>query len=69
VRPEFVEPLGDGIYAIDTGFHRPGLVAAYLIVDEGRAAFIDTGANSAVPRLLAALDAVGLSNRLLRQAE
>jgi len=60
VQAEFVEPIGDDIYAVDTGFHRPGLVAAYLIVDDGRAAFIDTGTNFAVPRLLAALNAVGL---------
>lgn len=57
---DFIEPLDHDVYAVDTGFHRPGLVAAYLIVDSGRAAFVDTGANSAVPRLLAALQAVGL---------
>jgi glyoxylase-like metal-dependent hydrolase (beta-lactamase superfamily II) len=60
VQPEFVEALGDDIYAVDTGFHRPRFDAAYLIVDSGRAAFIDTGTNFAVPRLLAALDAAGL---------
>jgi glyoxylase-like metal-dependent hydrolase (beta-lactamase superfamily II) len=60
VQPDFVEPLGDDIYAVDTGFHRPRFDAAYLIVDSGRAAFIDTGTNFAVPRLLAALHAVGL---------
>ena len=56
----FVEPLGDGVYTIDTGFHRPRFDAAYLLVDSGRAAFIDTGTNFAVPRLLAALAFVGL---------
>ena len=61
--PEFVEPLGDGLYAIDTGFERPRFDAAYLIVDSGRAAFIDTGTNHAVPRLLAALDALRLQRR------
>jgi glyoxylase-like metal-dependent hydrolase (beta-lactamase superfamily II) len=60
VLPEFVEPLGEDLYAIDTGFERPRFDAAYLIVDSGRAAFIDTGTNHAVPRLLAALDALGL---------
>lgn len=58
--PDFVEPLGMGIHAIDTGFHRPRFDAAYLLVHEGRAAFIDTGTNFAVPRLLAALTALGL---------
>jgi glyoxylase-like metal-dependent hydrolase (beta-lactamase superfamily II) len=60
VLPAHVEALGDGLYAIDTGFERPCFDAAYLVVDSGRAAFIDTGTNHAVPRLLAALRAVGL---------
>jgi glyoxylase-like metal-dependent hydrolase (beta-lactamase superfamily II) len=60
VHLDFIEPLDHDVYAVDTGFHRPGLVAAYLIVDSGRAAIVDTGANSAVPRLLAALQALGL---------
>jgi glyoxylase-like metal-dependent hydrolase (beta-lactamase superfamily II) len=59
--PEFVEALGAGVHAIDTGFNRPRFDAAYLLVDDGRAAFIDTGTNFAVPRLLAALDALGLA--------
>jgi glyoxylase-like metal-dependent hydrolase (beta-lactamase superfamily II) len=58
--PAFVEPLGHGVFAIDTAFHRDHFDAAYLLVHEGRAAFIDTGTNHAVPRLLAALDALGL---------
>jgi glyoxylase-like metal-dependent hydrolase (beta-lactamase superfamily II) len=59
--PSFVDACGLGIYAIDTGFQRPHFDAAYLLVHEGRAAFIDTGTNHAVPRLLAALDALGLA--------
>jgi glyoxylase-like metal-dependent hydrolase (beta-lactamase superfamily II) len=59
--PGFVEPLGHGIFCLDTGFHRPRFDAAYLVVDGGRAAFIDTGTNFAVPRLLAALEALGLA--------
>jgi len=62
MRPEFLEDLGHGIYAIDTGFQqRPRFDAAYLVVENGRAAFIDTGTNHAVPRLLAALTALGLT--------
>ena len=57
----FIEDLGDGIHAIDTDFQRPRFDAAYLIVEAGRAAFIDTGTNHAVPRLLAALDQLGLT--------
>jgi hypothetical protein len=44
-----------GIFAIDTHYLRPGLDASHLIVHEGRAAFVDTGATPAVPYLLAAL--------------
>jgi len=58
---DFVEHLDHGIHVVDTGFHRPRYDAAYLIVEKERAAFIDTGTNHAVPRLLAALDLVGLA--------
>ena len=40
---DFIEEVGQGIYAIDTDFQRPRLAAAYLMVADGRAAFIDTG--------------------------
>ena len=56
----FCEPLGDGIHAIDTGFHRPRFDAAYLLVERGRAAFIDTGTNHSVARLLSALDRLNI---------
>jgi glyoxylase-like metal-dependent hydrolase (beta-lactamase superfamily II) len=59
--PDFVERLAHGIHVIDTGFHRPRFDAAYLVVESGRAAFIDTGTNHSVPRLLAALAACGLA--------
>jgi glyoxylase-like metal-dependent hydrolase (beta-lactamase superfamily II) len=58
--PSFCEPLGDGLWAIDSGFHRDRFDAAYLVAEGGRAAFIDTGTAFAVPRLLAALEALGL---------
>jgi glyoxylase-like metal-dependent hydrolase (beta-lactamase superfamily II) len=61
LKPDFLEELGGGLHAIDTGFHRPRFDAAYLMVENGRAAFIDTGTNHAVPRLLAALSALGLT--------
>jgi glyoxylase-like metal-dependent hydrolase (beta-lactamase superfamily II) len=41
-----------GISAIDTGFFRPQFDASHLIVENGRAAFVDTGTNYSVPRLL-----------------
>lgn len=44
-----------GIHAIDTHYVRAGLDASHLIVQSGRAAFVDTGPTSAVPHLLTAL--------------
>ncbi|HSI58197.1 MAG TPA: MBL fold metallo-hydrolase [Ideonella sp.] len=58
--PSFAQDLGHGIYLIDTGFQRPDFDAAYLMLHGGRAAFVDTGTNHAVPRLLATLEALGL---------
>lgn len=55
-----MQDLGHGIYAIDTAFQRAHFDAAYLVVEQGRAAFIDTGTNHSVPRLLDALDRLGL---------
>lgn len=55
-----VQALPHGIHVIDTGFHRPLFDASFLIVEDGRAAFVDCGTNFAVPRLLAALDDLGL---------
>lgn len=59
--PSFVHVLEHGIQVIDTGFHRPNFDAAYLMVENGRAAFIDTGTTHSVPRLLEALVAAGLT--------
>lgn len=47
---------GAGVYTVDTEHLRPRVVASYLIVDHGRAAFVDTGVSASVPNLLAALD-------------
>jgi glyoxylase-like metal-dependent hydrolase (beta-lactamase superfamily II) len=57
----WLQDLGGGVHAIDTGFHRDLFDAAYLLVRGGRAAFIDTGTNFALPRLLGALDTLGLA--------
>lgn len=60
-RPPFLIELGGGVFAVDTGFMRDAFDAAFLIVRGGRAAFVDTGTNHSVPRLLGALDALGLA--------
>ena len=57
----YVQRLEHGIHVIDTGFHRPNFDAAYLMVEDGRAAFIDTGTNHSVRRLLGELQAAGLA--------
>jgi glyoxylase-like metal-dependent hydrolase (beta-lactamase superfamily II) len=49
-----------GITAIDCDYVRPKLAASHLVVDGGRAAFVDTGTTHSVPTLLAALAAKGL---------
>jgi len=48
--------LDDGIIAIDTDHLRPLFDASHLIVENGRAAFVDTGANDSIPILLAVLE-------------
>ena len=50
-----------GIHTIDTAFQRDHFDAAYLIVEQGRGAFVDCGTNHSVPRLLDALQQVGLA--------
>ncbi|HEX8987021.1 MAG TPA: MBL fold metallo-hydrolase [Rhodocyclaceae bacterium] len=53
--------FGNGIFAIDSGFGRPRLDAVHLIVQQGRAALVDAAVNSGVPRVLAALQSLGLA--------
>ena len=53
--------LSQGIHVIDTGFVRPRFDAAYLVVENDHAVFIDCGTNHSVPRLLNALDGAGLT--------
>jgi glyoxylase-like metal-dependent hydrolase (beta-lactamase superfamily II) len=55
------QPQGDGLYLVDTDYVRPGLAASHIVVDSGRAAFVDTGPAPAAPKLLAALAELGLA--------
>ena len=48
-----------GILAIDSGFMRDRMATCYLVEDTGEAAFIETGTNSSVPRLLSVLERRG----------
>jgi len=54
-------PYGHGIFAIDADYLRPKLAAIHLIVENGRAAFVDTGCNSSLPNALEALDELGIA--------
>lgn len=50
-----------GVSAVDTGYLRPRMTASHLLVENGRAAFVDTGPNNAVTHLLGALEQRDLS--------
>jgi glyoxylase-like metal-dependent hydrolase (beta-lactamase superfamily II) len=52
---------GSGIYAVDSVYDRRMQTAIHLVVEEGRAAVIDTGTANAVPHLLAALQVLGIA--------
>jgi glyoxylase-like metal-dependent hydrolase (beta-lactamase superfamily II) len=49
-----------GVTAIDVELGRPGMAASHLVVDAGRAAFVDTGTSHSLPALLHALESKGI---------
>lgn len=51
--------LNDGLVAVDTEYVRPNMDASHLIIEGGRAAFVDTGTNDSVPLLIDALQQQG----------
>lgn len=53
---------GQGVYSLDSGYGRPSLAAIHLIVDGGRVAIVDTANNASLPRVRAALTALGLGD-------
>lgn len=52
---------GHGIYALDSGYLRPRLAAIHLIVEQGRAAIIDTASYTSRHRVVEALHALELT--------
>ena len=48
-----------GVLAIDSGFSRENMAACYLVEAESEVAFIEVGANSSTPRLMATLEQRG----------
>ena len=61
-----IETLSHGITCIDTGYHRAGLAACYLVVDDGEAALIETGTALNLPAILRALTDCGVAPEQLR---
>ena len=53
--------FADGITAVDTEYVRPQMDAAHIVVSGARAAIVDTGPNTAVPLILAALEHLGIA--------
>jgi glyoxylase-like metal-dependent hydrolase (beta-lactamase superfamily II) len=51
---------GDGVFCVDSGYVRPHFDAIHLILESDRAAIVDTGTRDSVPRVLAALEALGI---------
>jgi glyoxylase-like metal-dependent hydrolase (beta-lactamase superfamily II) len=54
------QSVGDGVFAVDTEHVRREADASYLIVEDGHAAFVDTGTARSVPNLLRALIALDI---------
>lgn len=54
------------IHTIDTGFHRANFDAAYLLVDQGVAALIDSGINASLPTVLSTLASRGIAAEQVR---
>ena len=52
--------FADGITAVDTEYVRPQMDAAHIVTSGSHAAIIDTGPNTAVPLILAALGELGV---------
>ena len=52
--------FADGITAVDTEYVRPQMDAAHIVTSGSHAAIVDTGPNTAVPLILAALGELGL---------
>jgi hydroxyacylglutathione hydrolase len=59
--PEAVFDYGHGIWAVDSVYERRLQTAVHVIVEDGRAAIVDTGTSHAASRVLAALAARGIA--------
>lgn len=55
-----VREVAPGIFLVDTHYVRPNLAASYVVRGKDSAAVVETGNAAAVPRILAALDQLGI---------
>jgi glyoxylase-like metal-dependent hydrolase (beta-lactamase superfamily II) len=55
------QAVADGVQCIETGLYRDGLAACYLIREQDRLAFVDTGTAHTVPGLLGVVADLGLT--------
>ncbi|MEZ5659648.1 MAG: MBL fold metallo-hydrolase [Burkholderiaceae bacterium] len=60
------QALGGGLFAIDSGYDSAQFDAIHLLVENGEAIIIDTGTRHSVPRVLAALDELGIATTDVR---
>ena len=58
---KFLTTYENGIYAVDAHYLRPRLAAIHLIREHDRVALVDTGTNDSLPRVMGALDELGVS--------
>ncbi len=65
--PPRVQPVGDGVFAIDAGYVRPGLAAIHVLRAGDAVAVVDTGVGGSVPRVLAGLAALGIPEDAVQQ--
>ncbi|HEV8547851.1 MAG TPA: MBL fold metallo-hydrolase [Polyangiaceae bacterium] len=50
-----------GITTVDAEYYRPRFASVHVIEHDGRAAIVDTGANSSVPLVMGALEELGIA--------
>lgn len=60
-----IQEAGPGIFTIDTGFDRAGLVASHLMLHQGRAAFFDVGVTNTLPALREAMVQLGVTDDMV----